>query len=93
MSVPLLTPLDSPIFDEDVIAGLDEHFDEVPRCEAPKGCDKPATHRLVIVCPCRRWSRCGCTVHVATSLGYLATMSPRCGLCHATVVDFWTVPL
>ncbi|WP_336642310.1 hypothetical protein [Microbacterium sp. MMO-56] len=32
MTVPVLTPLDSPIFDDDVIAEIESRLEEVPPC-------------------------------------------------------------
>lgn len=46
MSAPLLTPLDTPIFDDDVIAEMEEHADDVPQCICWMGapCPAIATH-------------------------------------------------
>lgn len=47
MSLPVLTPLDTPIFDEDVIAELEEHFDDTPTC---KHCEESALVRPRMKC-------------------------------------------
>jgi|GEM_PF-2318981 len=64
MSLPLLTPLDTPIFDEDVIAEMEEHFDDVVPC-LPDDCGEPAVLLLanrccsagITVCA-RHYARC-----------------------------------
>lgn len=47
MSAPLLTPLDTPIFDEDVLGHIEEHADDAPTCDA---CERPAAVRFVHRC-------------------------------------------
>lgn len=68
---PTLTPLDTPVFDEDVIADMEKRLDTPPSCEARERCERPATvvlrHRCCglseLVCgPCLAESR----EHVAT---------------------------
>lgn len=49
MTVPLLTPLDTPIFDEDVIAEIEEHLDDVVPCVGPT-CEAPAWWQVIMVC-------------------------------------------
>lgn len=47
MPAPLLTPLDTPIFDDDVIAEMEQHLDDVPPCIA---CAQTATIRATMLC-------------------------------------------
>lgn len=51
MTAPLLTPADTAIYDDDVIADL-EHRDVLP-C-AVSGCANVIRWRLVLKCPCRQ---------------------------------------
>lgn len=93
MSVPLLSPVDTPIYDDLIVEDMQERFGDVVSCEAPKGCDREAAARLVVVCPCQRWSRCGCDEHVTASVNYLSAGVARCGKCARPVTSFWVVPL
>lgn len=49
MSVPLLTPLESAIFDEDVIADLEAHFDDDLACTVDD-CGKAASVTVAMRC-------------------------------------------
>lgn len=53
MSAPLLTPLDTPIFDEDVITDLEGRVEDDLNCQHG-GCTNAADLRAVMRC-CRRY--------------------------------------
>lgn len=79
MSIPILTPLDSPIFDEDVLTEMSEHVDDDVACLV-HGCEAAATVRLVFRC-------CGasgplCKEHLEVKR-FLVAMNPFlvCGYC------------
>lgn len=55
MSTPTLTPLETPIFDDDVIASMEEHADDEVSCDMPD-CDAPA-HVLALTRCCRSEDR------------------------------------
>tara|TARA_B100000378_G_C18010278_1_gene400381 strand:+ start:153 stop:458 length:306 start_codon:yes stop_codon:yes gene_type:complete len=53
VSTPLLTPLDTPIFDEDVITDIEGRVEDDLNCQHP-GCTNAADVRVVMRC-CRRY--------------------------------------
>lgn len=58
MSTPLLTPLESAIFDEDVIADLEAHFDDDLACTVDD-CGKAASVTVAMrCCSTRTWVVC-----------------------------------
>lgn len=83
MTAPLLTPVDTAIFDEDVIRDLEEHQDDVLPCRASDcsgKCEREATH--VLVCrACNRQASYVCGPHgvVAASSSAPATHTV-CGI-------------
>lgn len=93
MTAPTLTPLDTPLFDDDVIADLEEHIGDSPSCEAPKGCDEVAVARFVVVCPCRK-VRLGCAPHIdSTSRWFDQSGTIRCQSCGGLVETYRVIPL
>jgi hypothetical protein len=90
---PLLTPLDSPIFDEDVIAVIEDHLDDEVACEAPRSCTDVAVARFVVLCTCRK-SRLGCARHIAQTKRWFDEGGIiRCLSCRVIVTSYRVVPL
>jgi len=92
MSAPVLTPLETPIFDDDVIADLEEHIGDEVMCERPAGCDRPAVARMVVLRGCPK-VRAGCQEHIDTSRAWLDANLMRCRRCDRFVTGYRVVPL
>ncbi|ALJ20395.1 hypothetical protein [Microbacterium sp. No. 7] len=78
MSAPLLTPLDSPIFDDDVISEMEEHLNDAAACETDE-CVRGAEVRAVARC-------CGRTTLLCTEHLHLARRSVEATLALCCIV-------
>jgi hypothetical protein len=77
MSAPLLTPLDSPIFDEDVITEMEDHSDEEVMCMRA---DAAAIAQLLTTCCSAGYLVC--EGHLQKSRETIQrSMSVRCKTC------------
>lgn len=94
MSVPELTPVETPIFDDMVIERLEEHFDDEIPCEATDECDSPAEVRATILCQCNTNSKLLCFRHLNTlAMRFALGLKSTCGICDTDAVDYRVVPL
>lgn len=87
MSTPLLTPLESAIFDEDVIAEMEKHIDDAVPCIAPN-CTHPAWWRLTLSCCGSSFPMCDAHVkrHKARASEVLATYAGTfCRVCRSSL--------
>jgi len=85
MSTPVLTPLDTPIFDDDVIADMETRYDGEVACEHPWGCELHAV--MLIRMRCCGASHMFCLLHglhtVEEMRFYLrASIEPYCVHCN-----------
>jgi hypothetical protein len=81
VSAPLLTPLDSPVFDDDVIAGMEERFDDPVTC---RGCERSAVAVARMRCCGTSGPICG--EHLDRSRRMLGRHPAiQCGFCKADI--------
>jgi hypothetical protein len=99
VSAPVLSPAEQEevtrfgVHDDDVIADLESHLDDEPRCEAPKACDRPASGRFVVECACRK-ARIGCDEHLAATAKWFDDHPvSRCLACETRVLGYQVVSL
>jgi hypothetical protein len=89
MTAPMLTPLDSAIFDDDVVGEMEEHFHEDVACTIA-GCGQEAAWRVTLVC-CAL-SNVICSTHLENWASRVRAQTGQeavCNKCHtAQVVSF-----
>ncbi|MDQ1206183.1 hypothetical protein QE377_002542 [Microbacterium sp. SORGH_AS 862] len=77
MSIPTLTPLETPIFDDDVIAEMEQHVDEVLAC-----CRCVAEATSICITTCCKAQFPICPPHLAGArAGFVRPRVLRCATC------------
>lgn len=92
MSVPELTPVETPIFDDMVIERLEERFDDVPVCESRSGCDMEAVARFTMFCECKQ-TRLLCAPHLARTSAWFDQEVITCRMCGTLANGYQVVTL
>lgn len=91
--LPTLTPLETPIFDDDIISEMEETFSRV--CRMPE-CDRPSVVRIIIRCCGAHASYCAECAAVlrrnrAVMLAVATTRCATCGHSFAVGTDYSAV--